>query len=224
MGERFGRAAQGSGGESNKMWNLIIRDIAFLLFVAALVLFLRDKRSKKRRRRGVALAATLIATITLSLCRIENVFYTFSTVESVAEYACGDDVNCIVDGKSSSLILYTDEGSYTMMIAPRQKSGYKIGTDIRRKIISKNIGNGYIVYILGYMGIEDHYIYIRGLSDTSGISVEDSCNSKFVEFKQEDDLGNVKVTDYMALAFIEEYTEGYTVTITSGGESMTISL
>ena len=170
------------------------------------------------------MAATLIATITLSLCRIENVFYTFSTVESVAEYACGDDVNCIVDGKSSSLILYTDEGSYTMMIAPRQKSGYKIGTDIRRKIISKNIGNGYIVYSLGYMGIEDHYIYIRGLSDTSGISVEDSCNSKFVEFKQEDDLGNVKVTDYMALAFIEEYTEGYTVTITSGGESMTISL
>lgn len=205
------------------MWNLIIRDIAFLLFVAALVLFLRDKRSKKRRRRGVALAATLIAAITLSLCRIENVFYTFPTVESVAEYACGDDVNCIVDGKSSSLILYTDEDSYTMMIAPRQKSGYKIGTDIRRKIITKNIVNGYIVYILEYMGIEDHYIYIRGLSDTSEISVEDSCNSQFVEFKQEDDLGNVKVTDYQALAFIEEYTEGYTVTITSGGESITIT-
>lgn len=172
----------------------------------------------------MALAATLIAAITLSLCRIENVFYTFPTVESVAEYACGNDVNCIVDGKSSSLILYTDEDSYTMMIAPRQKWGYKIGTDIRKKIISKNIVNGYIVYILGYMGIEDHYIYIRGLSDTSEISVEDSCNSKFVEFKQEDDLGNVKVTDYMALAFIEEYTEGYVVTITSGGESVTIAL
>lgn len=136
MGERFRRAAQGSGGESNKMWNLIIRDIAFLLFVAALVLFLRDKRSKKRRR-GVALAATLIAAITLSLCRIENVFYTFPTVESVAEYACGNDVNCIVDGKSSSLILYTDEDSYTMMIAPRQKWGYKIGTDIRKKLFQR---------------------------------------------------------------------------------------
>lgn len=205
------------------MWNLIIRNIAFLLFVAALVLFLRDKRSKKRRR-GVTLAATLIATIMLSLCRIENVFYTFPTVESVAEYACGDDVNCIVDGKSSSLILYTDEDSYTMMIAPRQKSGYKIGTDIRRKIITKNIDHGYVVNILWYVGIEDHYIYITGLSDTSEISVEDSCNSKFVEFKQEDDLGNVELTDYLALAFIEEYTEGYTVTITSGGESMTISL
>lgn len=205
------------------MWNLIIQDIAFLLFVAALVLFLRDKRSKKRRRRGVALAATLIAAITLSLCRIENVFYTFPTAESVAAYACGDDVNCIVDGKSSSLILYTDEDSYTMMIAPRQKSGYKIGTDIRRKIITKNIVNGYIVYILEYMGIEDHYIYIRGLSDTSEISVEDSCNSKFVEFKEENVFGDVEFTDYLALAFIEKYTEGYTVTITSGGESITIT-
>ena len=205
------------------MWNLIIRDIAFLLFVAALVLFLRDKRSEKRRRRGAALVATLIATIIHSLCRIENVFYSFPTAESVAEYACGDDVNCIVDGKSSSLILYTDEDSYTMMIAPRQKSGYKIGTDIRRKFISKDIVNGYIVYILEYTGIEDHYIYIRGLRDTSEISVEDSCNSKFVEFKQEVGSGNEKFTDYLALAFIEEYTEGYTVTITSGGESVTIS-
>ena len=205
------------------MWNLIIRDIAFLLFVAALVLFLRDKSSEKRRRRGAALVATLIATIILSLCRIENVFYSFPTAESVAEYACGDDVNCIVDGKSSSLILYTDEDSYTMMIAPRQKSGYKIGTDIRRKFISKDIVNGYIVYILEYTGIEDHYIYIRGLRDTSEISVEDSCNSKFVEFKQEVGSGNEKFTDYLALAFIEEYTEGYTVTITSGGESVTIS-
>ena len=53
--------------------------------------------------------------------------------------------------------------------------------------------------------------------------MEDSCNSQFVEFKQEDDLGNVKVTDYQALAFIEKYTEGYTVTITSGGESITIT-
>ena len=73
------------------------------------------------------------------------------------------------------------------------------------------------------MGIEDHYIYIVGRGDTSEISVEDSCNSQFVEFKQEDDLGNVKVTDYQALAFIEKYTEGYTVTITSGGESITIT-
>lgn len=83
------------------------------------------------------MAATLIAAITLSLCRIENVFYTFPTVESVAEYACGNDVNCIVDGKSSSLILYTDEDSYTMMIAPRQKWGYKIGTDIRKKLFQR---------------------------------------------------------------------------------------
>lgn len=205
------------------MWNLIIRDIAFLLFVAALVLFLRDKRSKKRRRRGVALAATLIAAITLSLCRIENVFYTFPTVESVAEYACGDDVNCIVDGKSSSLILYTDEDSYTMMIAPRQKSGYKIGTDIRTKRVLEYLGDGYAVYILEYMGIEDHYIYIVGRGDTSEISVEDSCNSKFMEFKEENVFGDVEFTDYLALAFIEKYTEGYTVTITSGGESITIT-
>lgn len=170
------------------------------------------------------MAATLIATIMLSLCRIENVFYSFPTAESVAEYACGDDVNCIVEGKSSSLILYTDKDSYTMMIAPRQKSGYKIGTDIRTKRVLEYLGDGYAVYILGYMGIEDHYIYIAGRGDTSEISVEDSCNSKFVEFKQEVGSGNVKFTDYLALAFIEEYTEGYTVTITSGGESMTISL
>lgn len=206
------------------MWNLIIRDIAFLLFVAALVLFLRDKRSKKRKRRRVALAATLIAAIMLSLCRIENVFYTFPTVESVAAYVCGDDVNCIVDGKSSSLILYTDEDSYTMMIAPRQKSGYKIGTDIRTKRVLEYLGDGYAVYILEYMGIEDHYIYIAGRSDTSEVSVEDSCHSKFVEFKEENVFGNVKFTDYQALAFIEEYTEGYVVTITSGGESVTIAL
>ena len=206
------------------MWNLIIRDIAFLLFVAALVLFLRDKRSKKRKRRRVALAATLIAAIMLSLCRIENVFYTFPTVESVAAYVCGDDVNCIVDGKSSSLILYTDEDSYTMMIAPRQKSGYKIGTDIRTKRVLEYLGDGYAVYILEYMGIEDHYIYIAGRSDTSEVSVEDSCHSKFVEFKEENVFGNVKFTDYQALVFIEEYTEGYVVTITSGGESVTIAL
>ena len=166
--------------------------------------------------------ATLIATIMLSLCRIENVFYSFPTAESVAEYACGDDVICIVDGKSSSLILYTDEDSYTMMVAPRQKSGYKIGTDIRTKWISNTLGNG-VVYILEYMGIEDHYVYIMLHSDTSEISVEDSCNSKFVEFKEENVFGNVEFTGYLALAFIEEYTEGYTATITSGGESVTIS-
>ena len=122
------------------------------------------------------------------------------------------------------MIVYSDnENVIKTMITPKRESGYKIGTDIRTKWISKNLGNG-VVYILEYMGIEDHYVYIMVHSDTSEISVEDSCNSKFVESKKANVFGNVKFTNYQAFAFIEEYTKGYTVTITSGRESVTIAL
>lgn len=206
------------------MWNSVIQKIVGLIFVAALVSIIRTKNVKKRTGWSIVLGVTLVGIILLAQNRIENIFYSFPTAESVAAYACGDHVLGIVDGKDSSMIVYSDnENVIKTMITPKRESGYKIGTDIRTKWISKNLGNG-VVYILEYMGIEDHYVYIMVHSDTSEISVEDRCNSKFVESKKGNVFGNVKFTNYQAFAFIEEYTEGYTVTITSGGESMTISL
>ena len=205
------------------MWNSVVQNIVGLIFVAALILTIRNKRRKKRTWWSIVLGATLIGIILLAQNRIENIFYSFPTAESVAAYACGDHVLGIVDGKDSSMIVYSDnENVIKTMITPKRESGYKIGTDIRTKWISKNLGNG-VVDILEYMGIEDHYVYTMVHSDTSEVSIEDSCNSEFVEFKEENVFGNVKFTNYQAFAFIEEYTEGYTVTITSGRESVTIS-
>lgn len=207
------------------MWHGLVRGIVFIVFWIAFVMGSKRRVRKRSGRNRMALAVTALAMVMLSLGRIENVFYSFPTAESVAEYVCGDHVLNIIDGKNSSLIVYSDdEGVIKMMITPRQKSGYKIGSDFHKKTISSDYTHGYLVDILRYKDVEDCYITIIGIFNTPEISVEDNCNSKFVESKEENVFGNVEFTDYMALAFIEEYTEGYTVTITIGGESMTLSL
>lgn len=205
------------------MWNLIVQNIVGLIFVAALVLTIRSKSVKKRIGWSIILGVTLIGIILLAQNRIENIFYSFPTAESVADYACGNDVLDVVDGNDSSLIIYSDnEGVIKTMITPRQKSGYKIGSDFHKKNISSDYSHGYLVDILGYEDVEDCYVTIIGTVDTPEVSVEDSMHSEFV-ISTMDGIGWERGrTRFLALAFIEEYTEEYSVVITSGGESITI--
>lgn len=61
-----------------------------------------------------------------SLIPVENLFITFSTPQDVFNYSVIGDINTVVEGEKSALILYTNEGAISRSIIPKSKTGWKI--------------------------------------------------------------------------------------------------
>lgn len=196
------------------MWNSLIKGLAGIVFLVVFALTLRTRSKKRRLQNMMILFVAASVVITLALFRIENTFYSFPTVDSVAEYVGAKDVLGIVDGKDSSMIVYA-EGEVTVrtMIVPKSADGYKIGNDIDKKDVASDITRGYIAHVTKSRKCSDHYIMVMGVSDTPEVSVEDSAHSAFVISQEERTAGEQRFTRFVSFAFVEHYGDGYSVTI-----------
>lgn len=196
------------------MWNSLVKALAGIVFFVVFLLTLRTRSKKRRKQNIVILFVTALVVFVLALFRIENVFYSFPTVDSVAEYVGAKDVLGIVDGKESSMIVYAEDAeTIRTMIVPKGADGHKIGNDVDKKMVASDITRGYIVEVWKSRKCCDHYILVSGISDVPEVRVEDSAHSAFVISKEDVTVKEWKLTKFTAFAFVEHYEDGYSVTI-----------
>ncbi|MCQ4862710.1 hypothetical protein [Pseudoflavonifractor phocaeensis] len=204
------------------MWNSILKGAVSVALIICLIAAIRAKRNI--RRRGVSIffvVLSMLVLVLLSIYRVENIFYSFPTASSVADYVCNGEVVAIVDGHNSSLVVYKSEDEVRVMIAPKTSSGYKIGNLALSPIIADNNNGKYAVQILSEGN--DYYTLIFGGMDSSNLNIKDSCNSEFFVYPESYIVDGMEYGKFISLALISEPRGDYSVTLTDDKQVTNIS-
>lgn len=193
-----------------------IECLSYILFAVALVLIIIDK--KQRKLWGVVLVLAGIASVFTSLVPLENAFYSFPTAEAVAKYACKGEVIEILDGKESSMILYSKEsGTVSYMLSSKTERGYKIGTnhDIRKhsRVTSIPIPQAQIQVTESANAI-DKYVYVLGIVEGEDVVISDTQRNHFLVFKESSSQAGIDRTLFRAFCILSNVEdEDYRITI-----------
>lgn len=181
------------------------------------------KKSKAVHKHKPYIFSVIFAVVFITILAFipfENLFITFNSPEKVFNYYNGgkSDVNLVVNGKNSDLVIGDSNNTDVYLIVPKTASGWKIGIGMNTKRISQKIHNGITIYVYQYKNTGDYFITIL---DTNGgeTRIADSCNSKFSSLeKNNTSLGKTFVMYY---ANIRDFTQQYWISI--NGEEITLN-
>ena len=132
----------------------------------------------------IASAFTVICVAIFSFIPIENFVYTFPSPETAFRYYTGiQNVDIIVEGTQSCLVVGARNNSHTLLIIPKGEDGWKIGLGTDTKLISNRIIDDSIILIYQHGSSTDQYLSITNLNEES-ITLSDAYDSSFVPLIQ----------------------------------------
>lgn len=118
-----------------------------------------SKLVRKKFRAGFIFVFFMGGMTLLGMFPTENLFIDFTSPESVSHYISTKEIERIIYGKKSCMILYTEkynQGGYS--IIPKSEKGYKIpGYFVKRKVSHRFDKTG-LFDVLNVVGTKDYYI------------------------------------------------------------------
>lgn len=150
-------------------------------------------------------ACVLVMTIT-AMFPVENLFVRFNTPEAAFRYASVGNIEEVLHGQSSSLVIYkTDKHTYSRTVILKSSNSYKLPTYFTLKRISQKF-NAYGVFSTYHVyGTQDYYILatIPHRNDNETIEVYNSdgtvVESSVVEIKN----------SYRLYFYLQDFTKGH---------------
>lgn len=190
--------------------------------IAFFAILLPTRKSYIPQKRWMPLiaftAAVTVITVT-SLVPFENIFVTFSSPESAYKYTHTGDVQLVVDGEETALVIGQKGDVYEYLIVPKAHSGgWKIGMGVDTQIVDQTLSNGVIIYVYKHRNTDDYYV--RVVDSNGGYSdITDICNSEFVYLeKPNTTLGK---TFYIYYAYLKDFSQDYELTV--NGQQITLN-
>lgn len=171
---------------------------------------------KKIRTPDVAVARIFLIvlvmaqTSVLCLFPVENYLFSFESVENAYHYANSGEIETVIEGEDSELVVGKNDNVYVYLVIPKTKHGFKasVGADLKR--VFYNFTNGIRVEIYQHRSIDDFYVSV---TDTGGgdFSAMDNVNSEFYPVAEEiEPVGEIYYTYY---AFINAENGQYELTV-----------
>ena len=185
-----------------------------IFVVACLWIVKKSKIVKKKRVVIIAFVLCSFFASASSLIPIENLFLDFETPNGVFEYVRSGDVERVVVGSESTLLMYANEDRSThgYIIIPRIQGRYVIPSLFSvRRIFRRHDSDG-LFSVYNVHGTRDYFI-IGQMTTTNITDVIDS-NGKDVEIESIELAGNV----YLNLIRSYVYDFGYDFYFLVNGE------
>ena len=211
-------------------WDNITKTAIFFTFLFVLVLFLRNKRREGTFSLPLLFGALLALStfIYLAFHPVENLFYTFPTVESIGDYVFPNSSLCIVEGRESALIF--KEGTDEFAPVLRVEQGYQlqrngvtvVGSGYDGNRIDEGHRDWYTFFVFSVAG--DHYVQVYGMWGTlehgtpleyliardADIIFSDNLGSEFKTYR--DDVSSDSES-FPAVAYVEGLDGNYVLVI-----------
>lgn len=184
-----------------------IRYVFFLvLFIGLFVGYLLKRKSNQSitvKKLVLFIVAFVLVTTVSNLIPVENAFITFSSPEEAYNYFDSADVEIVVEGEKSALIIA--DGNIHKIV-PKSAGGWKIGMGLDSKKEKEKIYNGYWIFVFNYKKTDEKYIMVSS-SDKKIIDITDSVGSVF--YNSDDSR--------YSYAYIKDYDNTYTVNVNGEG-------
>lgn len=142
-----------------------------------------------------------IAYIISGFILIENIFITFSSLESAFKYTKSGNIKMIVSGETTSMVLSENKNIKSYTIFPKTDKGWKLGTGIEQKnIITKNVDFN-TVFVYNYKDTSDYYVVIWDISESTPnntLKISDNRGSIFKSLSNNEDVRNATYVAYVS--------------------------
>jgi len=183
----------------------------FLWLAIIAVVFIWTKKSAvKKRGLIISLVALLsFALITVaSVFPIENLFISFQSPENVFNYAENGEVDEVIYGKESCMVIYSnDKNTRAPYFTPKKEKGYKIPSYFGIKRISQKFDQDGLFNVYHVLGTDDYYIVGFANADSLRVDIYSGdnvlvANTKVITIKS--DSNSIRFYSY-----IENFTTEY---------------
>lgn len=181
----------------------------------------KDKKAFVEDKKVKTIAVLLTCLILLSTASfflpIENLFVTFSDSVTAYKYVHGGDVNTVVEGEHSDLVIGKKDGRATFAAVAHDGDGRNVTLwyDLR-EILSRD-DDGVRIKLYAYKGSADYYLSVMDTTTDSLSSVSDSIGSMFycatTDYKEKN--------YYTFLTHLDALPNDYFITV--GGRDIDIS-
>lgn len=180
--------------------------LAAALAALVIVLFLIQKKFSKKKMlaTGITVIGILLAEVGLMFLPFENLFYTFSSRQAALAYMHAGPEEAVVDGSSSTLVIYYDNFYSTDNFAILEKAGdgWKLYLDVWNPVFLK-FNEERAIRVYKYQ--KDYYVIVSN-TDLADMKISDSVGS---DFKRMDNVSSGE----MFVAHVWNPGSGYVVRI-----------
>jgi len=160
------------------MWIVIVRIVLLLLFLAvAWLLFKRRKMFKKKIVVVLAILFLVGLWWALAIFPIENFFITFKSPQSAFYYTQMGQIEGILYGNDSCMII--TKGSYSFVL--KSAYGYKITNPFSVRHISHFFARDFDVYNIS--GTNDYYVVGSAISKDDSVNIYNNSGELVGVFK-----------------------------------------
>ncbi|MBE6728395.1 MAG: hypothetical protein E7562_07095 [Ruminococcaceae bacterium] len=181
------------------MYNIIRLIISCIFLVCSIIAIKNSKVIRKHILYIVFTSLSGILFVVLAFLPFENLFVTFDSPKAAYEYfnLGKSNIELIVEGNDSDLIINRKNGSDTYLIIPKTADGWKIGIGSNTKRVVQKVSNGIVLYVYQYKDTSDYFITIL---DTNGgeSTVSDEYNTKFFSLERYNDSLEKNFVTYYA--------------------------
>lgn len=155
-----------------------------------------------------------IISFILACIPFENLFINFSSPEDVFKYTKHGEIDKIIYGENSCMIIYNNDNSQQTLFVRKDGDGYKIVTYMqysKEYLVSKNYNNStYIcsthIYTLNQTG--DTYSVGHLYNNTNDVKLSDNFDTEYY-------LTHINGNVYYFYGYLKDYNENYSLYINS---------
>lgn len=192
---------------------MLFNSLRVLLWLTiSFLIILRIRTAHINHKKLISIFSVFLCMILISasgMFPVENLFMSFKTPESVFEYASCGEINDIVYGDYSCMLVYSKgKNRVGQYIVPKTKGAYKIPSyfDTKKVFHKFDKSGNFDVYNLS--GTSDYYIVgiMRVIGNEIHIKDSNNVNVKNVVFESKD---NGKTNTLLIYAFVENFTNDY---------------
>lgn len=188
------------------MWYIIIRILFGAILLCGFFLWLRKCKSIKKK--VISISSIVIISILISLSAlvpVENIFISFSSAQDAFTYCQTGEIDEIVEGKESTMVLFSNGNSNSMCIFPKTKNGWKIGTFFSYETIFSMVVDKKIVDVYRTKGTDDCYVLIYDYFSSELGNISDSKHSKFLHnIKKINNLDQLQIKYFTYVGHLDE--------------------
>lgn len=175
-----------------------------------LVSYTKEKIVRKHFAAKILLVLFFYSFIAFILWYIpfENLFINFSSPEDVFKYTKQGEIDKIIYGENSCMIIYNNDNSQQTLFVRKDGDGYKIVTYMqysKEYLVSKNYCSTHI-YTLNQTG--DTYSVGHLYNNTNDVKLSDNFDTEYY-------LTHINGNVYYFYGYLKDYNENYSLYINS---------
>lgn len=197
------------------MYNTIRFAISIVLLLGILIFVMKSKWKREKWAYRVCSILGLLFFILLGFIPVENIVGPIDSIEAVYEYRNpGAKVRLIIEGQESAYVSGIEDGNEMIMIVPKAKGGWYVGTGAEHKTIARGFTNDIFYTVYQYKDTTDYYIVVYEWEGKE-MEISDSYGSEYIRL---DELEESSETHPVYYAYVPDYDENYW--ISANGEKV----